>query len=291
MQTRWLLALFVFGAANAPARADSRSVPFCQILDRADNPAWEVQADYVNRASVEAPEGHSFSALRLHGGGGLFFSDAPAGSVELGGAYTIQNSQGDGGIGIPDNVVDAHLDAVYLWRSWDGRSLRLRAQPGLYGEPDGLNAKSFRVPFEVTGIQALSPRLSGLLGVFIYPGFSRPFDPRFGIRYALADDWSLDLQYPESRLLWRDPSGTEAYLLIRNDPINEFWLDSDDARASYRFEETRIAAGWALPLVTELRLRVEVGYLFNRSVDFARGAPARAVEDAVIVGAGIGGPL
>lgn len=291
MQTRWLPALPLFLAAWSPVLAATREVPFCQILDRADQPAWEVQADYRSRASVEAPGGHSFSALEIHGGGGLYFTEAPGGSVAVAGAYAGYLYEGDGGVALPGQVLDLHLDAAYTWRNWDGRSLRLCLQPGLYGEASALDLGAFRMPFEVTGLQALSPRLSGLLGVVIYPGYSRPFDPRFGVRYALSDTWSVDLQYPESRVLWRSLAGTEAYALIRNDPINEFWLDGDDPRKAYQFEESRAALGCVLPLGNLLRLRLEAAYLFNRSVDFAREAPARSVEEGVLLGVGLGGSL
>ncbi len=240
---------------------------------------------------MEAPGGHAFSALGIHGGGGLFFAEAPGGSVEVGGAYAGYLYEGDGGVKIPDQVLDLHLDAAYVWRHWDGRSLLLRIQPGLYGEASAMDLEAFHMPFEVTGVQALSPRLSGLLGVVIYPGYARAFDPRFGVRYALSDTWSVDLQYPESRLLWRSLAGAEAYALIRNDPINEFWLDGDDPRQTYQFEESRAALGCVLPLGDFLRLRLEAAYLFNRSVDFAREMPPRSVEEGLLLGVGLGGSL
>jgi hypothetical protein len=282
--------LFALLAASS-VWAAPRDLPFCQILDRADQPAWEVQGVYRNRAAVDAPGGRRYSVYEVRGGGGLFFSDAPGGSVEVGGAYAGQAYEGNGGVGLPDQVLDLHLDVAYVGRHWDGRSLRLRIQPGLYGEVDGLDLHAFSMPFEVTGIQALSPRLSGLLGVVVYPGFSRTLDPRFGVRYALTDTWSLDLQYPESRLLWRAADGQEVYALIRNDPINEYRLQEDDPRRAFRWEESRAALGWVLPLGSLLRLRLEAGYAFNRSVDFSRGAVPRAVDDAALLVVGLGGPL
>ena len=281
--------LLLLGGAAYPAAG--RDVPYCQWLDRVDRPAWELQAGYVDQARVEAPDGHRYAVYEFSGGGGLFYGAAPGGSVDLSGAYALHAFEGDGGLDLPNQTLDAHLDAAYAWRSWDGRSLRLRAQPGLYGEVDGLDGSAFQLPLEILGVQALSPQLSGQLGVALYPGYQRSFDPRFGVRYALSDTWSVDLQYPESRVLWREPAGREAYFLIRNDPINEYSLESGDPRRALRWEETRAVVGWVQPLGGAVRLRVEAGYVFNRSVDFARGSPPRAVEDAVMVGLGFGGAL
>ena len=45
------------------------------------------------------------------------------------------------------------------------------------------------------------------------------------------------------------------------------------------------------PLAGVLRLRAEVGYVFQRSVDFSRSEPNRSVEEALMVGLGLSGAL
>lgn len=290
-QAGLLLAGCLLAGAVA-ALADARKAPYCHYLDEADEPAWEVRGGWISSARVEGPGGQSFSVAGVQGGGGLYFGEAPGGAVELSGYYGGLFHDGDGGIGLPEAVMDLHLQAGYVWRHWDGRSLRLRAEPGFYGEVEALgDTAPLRVPFEVLGLQALGPRLSGQFGVAVYPGFTRAFDPRFGLRYALTDAWSVDAGYPESRLRWRDAAGAEAYVYLRNQPVQEFWLEDGEARRTFRFEDTRLCAGWAGPVASGLRLRLEAGWVFNRAVDFARGAAARSVEDGWLVSAGLGGAL
>ncbi len=282
----------VLSLISIPALAAERSdVPYCQYLDRADEPAWQVQGSAISSADVQGDKGRSFSALEVTGGGGLLYADVPGGSMGLGGAYAVYAFEGNGGISMPDAVADLHLEAGYLWRHWDGRSLQLSARPGFYGEVGAWEADALRVPFEVLGIQVLGPRLSGQLGVAIYPGFTRAFDPRFGLRYAISDAWTADVGYPESRLAWMNREGWAAYALVRNDPINEFWLDDDEVRRTFRFEDTRVVAGVEAPLAGALRLRVELGYVFQRSVDFGGAEPNRSVEEALVVGLGLSGAL
>jgi hypothetical protein len=111
------------------------------------------------------------------------------------------------------------------------------------------------------------------------------------VRGELSEAWTVDLNYPESRLVWRNAGGTEAYLRLRNDPIQQFWLEEEDARRFVRFEETRLVAGWCGPADTVVRLRVEAGYVFNRSVEAGRGSANRAVEDTWVVSIAVGGAL
>lgn len=286
------VSLAVLSLLSIPALAAERSdVPYCQYLDRADEPAWHVLGSAIGSADVQGDKGRAFSVLEVAGGGGLLYADVPSGSVGLGGAYEVYAFEGNGGIRLPDAVADLHLEAGYQWRHWDGRSLQLTARPGFYGEVGAWESSALRVPFEVLGLQVLGPRLSGQLGVALYPGFTRAFDPRFGLRYAISDTWTADVGYPESRLAWASREGWAAYALVRNDPINEFWLEDDDARRTFRFEETRAVAGLVAPLAGVLRLHAELGYVFQRSVDFSRSEPNRSVEEALMVGLGLSGAL
>jgi hypothetical protein len=289
---RTVLPVCLLLALTSHLPAAPRDLPYCSWLDRADEPAWDIQAGWLGSAAVQGPGGRSYSALEVRGGGGLWYGEAPGGEAEVDGSYAVWMFEGQGGVDLPDALADAHVRAGYVWRHWDGRSLRVRIQPGFYGEVSAWDqADALRVPFEIVGLQTLSPRWSGQLGVAVYPGFARSFDPRFGVRGELSETWSVDLNYPESRLVWRSAGGTEAYLRLRNDPIQQFWLEEDDARRFVRFEETRLVAGWSGPSDTVVRLRVEAGYVFNRSVEAGRGSANRAVEDTWVVSIGLGGAL
>lgn len=288
MRIRLSLLLFFLLVGRGPAA--SRETPYCAWLDGGDAAAWDGQAGWLGSAPVQGPGGRSYAALEVRGGGGLWYGEAPGGEAELGGAYALWQFEGNGGVNLPDTLVEAQVRAGYTWRHWDGRSLRVRAFPGAYGEVSALDeARALRVPFEVVGLQALSPRLSGQLGVAVYPGFERAFDPRFGLRYEFSEAWHADLNYPESRLAWRDGAGREAYLSLKNDPIREFWLEEGDARRSIRFEDTRLVAGWVGPSDTVVRLRVEAGYVFNRSVEAGRGSAPREVDDTWVAALGLSG--
>ena len=279
----------ILALAMTAAAARAGEMPANAWLDGPPQPAWSVLVEYVDAAKVDMLEGDEVSSYNLVGGGGLYFAEAMGGEVEVGGVYALTDLSGGAGLDLPDLVADLHLEAGYTWRHWDGRALRVRLQPGLYGEVDADPAEAVRVPFEICGVQALGPRLAGLLGVAVYPGFTRGFDPRFGLRYTLTEVWLADLAYPESRLYGQWAGGQEFYLRWRADPVNEFWLEEEDGRQSFRWEETRVAVGGGLPIGPWLRARVELGYVFSRSLDFGRGTAARGLEDALVLGGGVSG--
>ncbi len=284
----WLMVLLAGSAAAAWAQGD---YPYCQILDRVDEPAWQAHIGFVDSSRVEAPDGESFRQQQVRGGGGLFFWRTAVGDIDLAGAYDVTFYDGSGGVGLPDKTAALRLDAGYVWRYWDGSALKLNVYPGLYSDLEDPGLDDLAMPLQVLGIQAFNPQVSGVLGVALYPGFDRSFDPRFGVRCALSDQWSVDVMYPESRLLYRPVENWDLYAGLRNEAVAEFQLEDDDPRDTYRYEETRVYVGLNAPVSTEVRAMVRLGWVLNRAVDFGRTQPARDVEDALFLQVGIGGTL
>ncbi len=281
------LALFTFVGTHAHAQ---QSWPYCQILDGTEAPAWQADVEYTAKGQVSGDGGSDVSVWNIGGGGGLYYWRTSAGDIDLTGAYDVWFWDGNGGIALPDRTAALRLRADYIVRNWDGSALRVGIKPGIYSDTEELSFDSIYVPFEVLGIQAFNPRVSGLIGVAIYPGFDRVFDPRFGVRMAAADSVRVDVMYPESRVTFR-PDDWELYAGIRHDAVNEFRLEEDDARKQFSFRETRAYFGSAWPAGEALRMEAEVGIAFNREVDFKREAPGRDIEDAWYIRIGIGGAL
>lgn len=264
--------------------------PYCQILDGTEAPAWRVDVEYTGKGRVKTEGGSEVSVWNISGGGGLYYWRTETGDLDLTGAYDFWIWDGSGGIALPDRTVALRLRADYIVRNWDGSALLLGVKPGIYSDAEELTIKSIYVPVEVLGIQAFNPRVSGLIGVAIYPGFDRVFDPRFGVRMAATDSVRFDLMYPESRVTFR-PDEWELFAGVRHDAVNEFRLEEDDVRKQFAFRETRAYWGSAWPIGDAFRMEAEVGWAFNREVDFKREAPGRDIEDAWYIRVGIGGAL
>lgn len=289
MKQTWTTFLIALAAA-AVARAQDPYPP-CQLLDRVDEPAWQVHAGYVDDARVRDPNGRNVRMVEVSGGGGLYYWRTDAGDIDLSGLYDIDLFDGSGGVDLPDRVGALRLDAAYVLRQADGSALKVDLYPGVYSDLRDPGVDDVYVPFQVVGIQAFNPQLSGLLGVAIYPGFDRVFDPRFGIRWALTDEVSLDVMYPESRVLYRPAANWDLYAGVRSDPVAEYHLEDDDPRDTFRYEEARLYAGINAPVNDVLRVMAQAGWVFNRSVDFGRVQPERDVEDSLYVRVGVGGSL
>lgn len=274
----------------AVARAEEE-YPYCQILDRVDEPAWQAHVGYVGQAKVRDPNGSDVGLYQLRGGGGLYYWRTAAGDIDLSGAYDVTAFDGSGGIDLPDQVAALRLNASYTWRQWDGAAVKVDVFPGIYSDLKDLGFDDLYMPFQVLGIQAFNPQLSGVLGVAIYPGFSRSFDPRFGVRYAVSDELSVDVMYPESRVTYHPAEQWDLYAGLRNNPVAEFRLEDGDDRDAFEYDEARAYLGVNAPLNDVVRVMAQLGWTLSRSVDFDRVQPARDVQDAFFVSVGLGGTL
>lgn len=267
------------------------SYPYCQILDGTDYPAWRVRAAYVSSAEVDVEEGKDVAIWKVDGGGGIYFWRTEVGEIDLTGDYELRAWDGSGGINLPNQTAVLRLRTDYIYRRWDGSAVRLSVMPGFYTDVDEWSFDSFFIPLEVTGIQAFNPQISGLLGLAVYPGFERAFDPRFGVRFAPIEEVRIDLMYPESRVVFRPVEEWETFAGIRHEAVNEYRLPDSDGRRLLAYRETSLYAGVAWPVFEGVRATAELGYVFNREVDFARGATARDIDEAWMIRFGLVGDL
>lgn len=284
-----VLALLALGWVAAQASAQT-TYPYCQIVDGTEIPAWIAAADYTASSRVEGDGGKDVAVWHIGGGGGLYYLRTEYGDVDFTGWYDIWAWDGSGGINLPDQTAALRLRADYTYRTMAGTALRVGLKPGFYGDLGEVSFDSFFLPFEVLAIQSFNPQISGAIGIAVYPGFDRVFDPRFGVRIAPVEEMRVDVMYPESRVTYR-PAIWEVYAGVRHEAVNEFRLEEDDPRDLFGVRETRAYVGGAWPVNDVVRMLAEIGMAFNREFDFKNRAPSRDIEDAWFIKIGVGGAL
>ncbi|HTO03219.1 MAG TPA: DUF6268 family outer membrane beta-barrel protein, partial [Opitutus sp.] len=80
-------------------------------------------------------------------------------------------------------------------------SLALR--PGLYGDFEAIDGKTFNVPLLLGASYAQSRDLIWLFGVRANVYSEHPVLPIVGVRWQFAPDWSVGLAFPRSGVRWR----------------------------------------------------------------------------------------
>lgn len=268
----------VVGCVMISARAFALGLDECQLLDRVDQPDWQVHVEYVDKARVFGPE-DNLSLLTLRGGGGLGYWATDMGDFELHGLFDVTTLAADGGMKLPDQLLTLSFKGVYIWRNTGGISYRTEIDPGYYPDIKKRTSQSFFCPAGFSVIKTFNSQCSALIGVMAYPGMDNLLDPRIGFRYAFSDMVYADLMYPESKVV------------VTPQPDWDFYAGIRDDRASSVFRDARAYAGMNLPIAEAVRLMLQAGLVFNRSVDYDDSAVDYSVSDALYVSLGFGGTL
>ncbi|HBA82714.1 MAG TPA: hypothetical protein DCZ95_01350 [Verrucomicrobia bacterium] len=283
----WSFLCLVLSVASAVAQ--SSSYPFCQFLDREDEPYGEGYLGYTLQADVEVPEevdANRLGFLDFYAGGGFLYFETAVGDFDIRGALDGYVFVDGGGLRLPDQVGTAKLGLQYLWRDYNGLSLRVDAWPGIYSDWQDVDGGDLFMPFGFSAIWAINPQLAALAGFEIYPEFQREIDPRIGLRWAPIDALTIDLAYPESRITLYPNLEWEIYAGASMIKTLEWQLKRSDEREHLMLDENRVFAGIGKLLLNDLKLIVEAGQVFDHELDFENGA-AIPIEDALFLRAGI----
>lgn len=264
----------------------------CPILDRVDEPVWELGLGYIEQATVdESPSKDDFGTTRFRAEVGMFYLRTDFGHFDIRAGFDFLTFTGDGGIALPDQVGVVNLDVAWIHRLEDGLGLKLIARPGYYSDFEDFSNESFFIPFGVLGIKNFSPELSGQLGLMIYPTFEHAVDPRVGFRWLVSDTVLLDLFYPESRLYYTIDRQWEVFVGLSNLVYPEYQLEENDPRDRFMIDEKKIFVGAHMSMSDQVRMTFELGQVFDRELDFGRAQSSSEVDNGFYIGVSIGGIL
>jgi hypothetical protein len=275
--------------AGAPAAAQMSDRLYCQILDQTDEPLWQVGAGYVTREKVRAPWGNDFGLVETQARSGIAYLPTAIGDFDLRGRYEGMFFAGSGGLDLPDFAGQLNLDARWIYRTEFGLAGRVGVEPGFYSDFEDLTQDDFFIPVKLAAIQALTPELSGLVGLDLYPGFDRTVYARAGVRWNVYDTVLVDLFYPESRVSYAPSDLLRFYagMGIRSYP--EFQLADGDERKRLRYDETRWYGGARFAMSDATHFFVEGGRSVDRSIRFEEAVQSGSVDNAFFCTVGLGG--
>ena len=265
--------------ATPAAEPGGSDFPYCQIADRMVDPMWSLTLSYVSREPVDGV-GTDVGFFDEQARASFYYLRTPYGNLDLGATLDHRFVIGGDELDLPSGLARIAADARWDLRTVEAFTFRVEGHPGYYGATDHIGAHGLTLPFAISGIQAFDPTVSAQLGVAVFPGFQREFDPILGVRWAVTDDVLLDLFYPVTRVLYKPAVDWQVFGGLGIYRTREYFLADDDPRERVLCDESRLFVGFDFLPDESLRLGLRAGYAFNRSIDFARGAPNEFDLDA-----------
>lgn len=206
--------------------------------------------------------------------------DAPLKIIPAAGARWFEGPVAPFGTPRPDLppwVTDFYVDLTWRPRLAEWLFIDMRVTPGFYSDLQNTSSDAFRMRGHGMAIIALSEKFQILLGVAYINRYNYKVVPLGGIRWVPNEDTELRLFVPAPRIThriaWWGDAKVNVYLT--GDYGGGIWAirrenGQDD---SVDYSDFRLVSGIEAEFPGNRRWFAEVGYVFNRRIDYVSNVP------------------
>jgi hypothetical protein len=177
---------------------------------------------------------------------------------------------------VPPHVQDFALDLTHI-RPFDEHWVGIfDVTFGEFADDHSFNTRdAFRVTGNGTAIYVFSPELKGVLGVAYVNRVNEQFLPIVGVDWKPSDDAEYQLVFPSTKLAWRlgsspVPGQDEHWLYLAGDFGGGVWAVERTSGVEDKLDITdwRVSVGLEHKVIGGLSERVEIGYVFQRKIEY-----------------------
>jgi hypothetical protein len=197
---------------------------------------------------------------------------------------------------LPPRVYDLNLHASWRQRWSDGVTSEVTILPGLYTDFRTTPPDAFRVPGFAVGVFRLTPELHLVGGIQHLQRNRVKVLPIAGLLCEPDDRWQWRLVFPEPKLSYHLDSKSDVWIYARGEYGGGTWAYKNDFGRADRVEysDIRVSVGfeWGgltkalcpqVPIGTGF---FEVGYVFDRLLNFAGPVPGTSVPEGWMIAFG-----
>jgi hypothetical protein len=196
---------------------------------------------------------------------------------------------------VPPHVQDVALDLEHIrpfgdhWIGLCDLTLGEFADDHSFGTGD-----AFRITGSGTAVYVFSPELKGVLGLAYINRVQEQFLPIIGVDYKPSDDAEYQLVFPSTKLSWRLPSSPipgqdEHWLYLAGDFGGGVWAVQRTSGVEDKLDITdwRISVGLEHKVIGGLSERAEIGYVFNRRLEYFSNHDEVPLGDTLLARIGV----
>ena len=192
---------------------------------------------------------------------------------------------------LPERIYDVTTQFRWLSKFGDRFAVDLSVTPGLYTDFERNQSDAFRIPSRALGVWESSPSVKWVAGVLYLDRSDINWLPAGGLMWTINEDTQLDALFPKPKFARRFyvDCWTEYWWYL----AGEFGGDSyfieraSGATDTITLRDYRLLYGVERRKPGGVKGRVEVGYVFGRTVEYDSGTPDFDAEDAFLLRGGI----
>jgi hypothetical protein len=196
-----------------------------------------------------------------------------------------------GGADLPPQLYDIYLQIRWMAKVSDRWSLTLATTPGYYTDFEGDNSNALRVTAQALAIWEWRPQSQLIFGVVYLDREDIGFLPAGGLIWTPNEANRLELIFPRPRFLhcFHQTAIYEDWWSIGAEFGGGEWAIQRASGADdvVDIKDYRITAGVERKSIDYLvGMRLEVGYVFGRSIEYQSGAASFDPSDTILVRGG-----
>jgi hypothetical protein len=173
-------------------------------------------------------------------------------------------------IDLPPRVYDAYLDLQWRPIERENWGLSVGLTPGLYGDFENFNGKTFQLTGWILGNYQLSENSLLVGGAAYVRQLNQSLLPIGGIIWTPTDDWRLELIVPtpkiSRRILQADSSSMWCYVAGQYGGGSWAIADTTDSNVLLAYSDLRLLLGIESFQSNGLQYSLDVGYVFARNL-------------------------
>lgn len=208
--------------------------------------------------------------------------------------YGVRFLEGPDFTDLPARVHDIEIGLGHFRKLSDRWLFNGGITLGVYGDDHSLDASdAFRVTGRALGIRELTSTWKGVVGVVYLNRAGLSVVPAAGLTY---DDGQtkIDLLFPRPRVAWLLPGSTpqpgdQRWFYVAGELGGNIWAvrRASGADDNLSYGDARVLIGYERKVIGGLSQRWELGYVFNRELEYDSDGFESELDDSLFVRAGL----
>jgi hypothetical protein len=202
-------------------------------------------------------------------------------------SYTMHFLDGPGPIDVPPKLMDAELEFRYMKQATPRLGIDLAVAPSFFSDGDNTSSDAWRVTGRALGAWALNDRWQ-IVGGGVYTGRSDfPAVPVAGFIWKPSCDVRVEALFPRPKAYWRPfvNGKIEHWFYVGGEYGGNTWAIDHPGGIPDKmtYSDLRLLVGWERKAPGGLNGRFELGWVFDRSIEFTSGRPGFDPDDTLMV--------
>lgn len=213
-----------------------------------------------------------------------FISGSP---ILLTPSYTTHFLDGPGPIDVPPHLIDGELEFRYMKQATPRLGIDLAVAPSFFSDGHNMSSQAWRVTARALGAYALNDRWQ-IVGGGVYTGRSDfPAVPVAGFIWKPNCEVRVEAVFPRPKAYWRPfvNGKIEHWFYVGGEYGGNTWAIDHEGGIPDKmtYADLRLLVGWERKAPGGLNGRFELGWVFDRSIEFTSGRPGFDPDDTLMV--------